>query len=38
VAERVARTCSVPVLTVKPRPVREQLLQREDVEVDLHLR
>ena len=38
VAERVVRSCSVPVLTVKPRPVRESLLQREDIEKDLHLR
>lgn len=38
VAERVVRLCTVPVLTVKPHPLRETYIQREDVETDLHLR
>jgi nucleotide-binding universal stress UspA family protein len=38
VAERVVRHSSVPVLTVKPRPLRESILQNEDVEKELHLR
>jgi nucleotide-binding universal stress UspA family protein len=38
VAERVVRLCSVPVLTVKPHPFREIMIQNEDVERDLHLR
>ena len=38
VAERVVRLCSVPVLTVKPHPFREVMIQNEDVERDLHLR
>ncbi len=38
VAERVIRLCSVPVLTVKPHPFREIMIQNEDVERDLHLR
>jgi len=38
VAERVVRLSSVPVLTVKPHPFREIMIQSEDVERDLHLR
>ncbi len=38
VVERVVRLCSVPVLTVKPHPFREIMIQNEDVERDLHLR
>lgn len=38
VAERVVRHSSIPVLTVKPRPLRENILKDEDVENDLHLR
>jgi nucleotide-binding universal stress UspA family protein len=38
VAERVVRLCSLPVLTVKPTPFRETLLEREDVEKELRLR
>jgi nucleotide-binding universal stress UspA family protein len=38
VAERVVRLCSMPVLTVKPHPFREIMIQSEDVERDLHLR
>jgi universal stress protein A len=38
VAERVVRLCTVPVLTVKPHPFREIMIQSEDVERDLHLR
>jgi nucleotide-binding universal stress UspA family protein len=38
VAERVVRLCGVPVLTVKPHPFREIMIQSEDVERDLHLR
>jgi glycine betaine transporter len=38
VAERVVRLSAVPVLTVKPLPVRESLLREEDVENELHLR
>jgi nucleotide-binding universal stress UspA family protein len=38
VAERVVRLCSAPVLTVKPHPFREIMIQNEDVERDLHLR
>ncbi len=38
VAERVLRLCNVPVLTVKPHPLRETYIRREDVETDLHLR
>lgn len=38
VAERVVRLSDVPVLTVKPRPFRESILQKEDVEKELHLR
>jgi nucleotide-binding universal stress UspA family protein len=38
VAERVVRHCNVPVLTVKPHPFRETIIQREDVETELRLR
>ena len=38
VAEKVVRLSHVPVLAVKPRPVRENLLRNEDIEKDLHLR
>jgi len=38
VAEKVVRLTRVPVLAVKPRPVREELLRKEDIEQDLHLR
>jgi nucleotide-binding universal stress UspA family protein len=38
VAERVVRLSSIPVLTVKPKPLRENILRNEDVESDLHLR
>ncbi|HXX63581.1 MAG TPA: universal stress protein [Bacteroidota bacterium] len=38
VAERVVRLSPVPVLSVKPPPVRESLLRDEDIESELHLR
>ncbi len=38
VAERVVRLSSIPVLTVKPLPLRESILKDEDIESDLHLR
>jgi nucleotide-binding universal stress UspA family protein len=38
VAEKVVRLSAVPVLTVKPLPIRESLLREEDVENELHLR
>jgi len=38
VAEKVVRHSPVPVLTVKPRPFRENYIKDEDVEKDLHLR
>ncbi|MCK5572484.1 MAG: universal stress protein, partial [Bacteroidetes bacterium] len=38
VAEKVVRLSGVPVLTVKPRPLRESILRDEDVETELHLR
>lgn len=38
VAEKVVRFSPVPVLTVKPLPVRECLLRNEDIESELHLR
>jgi nucleotide-binding universal stress UspA family protein len=37
VAEKVVRISSIPVLTVKPRPMRESILKREDIESELHL-
>jgi nucleotide-binding universal stress UspA family protein len=38
VAEKVVRMSTAPVLTVKPRIVREYLIAAEDVEHDLHIR
>jgi nucleotide-binding universal stress UspA family protein len=38
VAERIVRHSSIPVLTVKPHPMRESILKNEDVEKELHLR
>jgi universal stress protein A len=38
VAERIVRLSSIPVLSVKPGPLRERILKDEDVESDLHLR
>jgi hypothetical protein len=38
VAEKVVRISTVPVLTVKPFPIRESVLRDEDVENELHLR
>jgi universal stress protein A len=38
VTEKVVRHSAVPVLTVKPRPLLETVLEDEDVESDLHLR
>jgi nucleotide-binding universal stress UspA family protein len=38
VAEKVVRLSSVPVLTVKPRPIRESILDDTDIEKELHLR
>jgi len=38
VAERVVRFSSIPVLTVKPYPLRENILKDEDIESELHLR
>jgi nucleotide-binding universal stress UspA family protein len=38
VAEKVVRLSSVPVLTVKPRPIRESILDDTDIERELHLR
>jgi len=38
VAERIVRYSGIPVLTVKPHPFRESILQEEDVEKELHLR
>lgn len=38
VAERVVRLSTAPVLTVKPRAVREHIIAAEDVEHDLHIR
>ncbi len=38
VAERVVRHSGIPVLTVKPHALRENILQREDIENELHLR
>jgi universal stress protein A len=37
VAEKVVRMSSVPVLTVKPHPLREMILDDEDIESELHL-
>jgi len=38
VAEKVVRTSSIPVLTVKPQPLRESILNDEDIENELHLK
>ena len=38
VAEKVVRLSAVPVMAVKPLPVRESILRDEDVEHELHLR
>jgi len=38
VAERTVRHSNVPVLSVKPRPLRDSILLKEDVEKELHLR
>ncbi|HMK38577.1 MAG TPA: universal stress protein [Bacteroidota bacterium] len=38
VAEKVVRLSAIPVLTVKPLPVRESILRDEDIESELHLR
>ncbi len=38
VAEKVVRHSSVPVLTVKPKPMLEPVVRREDVESELHLK
>jgi len=38
VTEKVVRHSHVPVLTVKPRPLRENDFKDEDVEQELHLR
>jgi nucleotide-binding universal stress UspA family protein len=37
VAEKVVRLSTVPVLTVKPHPVRENILKSEDIENELHI-
>lgn len=37
VAEKVVRMSQVPVLTVKPLPLREVMLGSEDIETELHL-
>lgn len=37
VAERVVREAPVPVMTVKPQPIREAYIREEDIEQDLHL-
>jgi hypothetical protein len=38
VAQKVVRLSTVPVLVVRPRPVRESILRFEDIENELHLR
>jgi universal stress protein A len=38
VAEKIVRLAAVPVLTVKPLPMVENVLKNEDVEKELHLR
>jgi nucleotide-binding universal stress UspA family protein len=37
VAEKVVRLSTVPVLAVKPHPLRENILQNEDIENELHI-
>jgi nucleotide-binding universal stress UspA family protein len=38
VAEKIVRMSSVPVMAVKPQPVRENILHSADIEQELHLR
>lgn len=38
VAERVVRTSPVPVLTVKPKTMRDHIVSTRDVEAELHVR
>lgn len=38
VAEKVVRYSAVPVMTVKPKPAREELVRRDDIELELHLK
>jgi len=38
VAEKVVRYSPIPVLTVKPKPAREEIVRRDDVELELHLK
>ena len=38
VAEKVVRTSSVPVMTIKPRELQSVLVTEEDIEKDLHLK
>jgi nucleotide-binding universal stress UspA family protein len=37
VAEKIVRHARVPVLTVKPKPVQDELLKSEDIAAQLHL-
>lgn len=38
VAEKVVRLSGIPVLTVKPHPFRETIIEKDDIESELHLR
>ena len=38
VAEKVVRRSSIPVLTVKPKPMQDEVVRTEDVESELHIR
>lgn len=38
VAEKLVRHSTIPVLTVKPKPMRDEIVRNEDVEKELHLR
>ncbi len=38
VAEKLVRHSTIPVLTVKPPPMQEEIVRDEDVEKELHLR
>jgi nucleotide-binding universal stress UspA family protein len=38
VAEKVVRLSKVPVLTIKPGPLRDSILRDEDIETELHIR
>lgn len=38
IAEKVVRNSSIPVLTVKPPPLRTSVVSRDDVENELHIR